>query len=74
MPASQCPKCGSSMEEGYLLESKHGNARDTTRWVEGEPERSFWTGLKLKGHAMLPVETFRCKRCGFLESYARDGG
>ena len=61
------------MEEGYLLETKHGNSRDQTKWVEGEPERSFFLGLKLKGHAVLTVETFRCKRCGFLESYAKAG-
>ena len=40
------------------------------KWVEGEPQYSIWTGLKLRGKERLPVTTYRCSRCGFLESYA----
>src|SRR5438067_10706606 len=43
----QCPKCGKRMEPGYVLDVTHG-AMTQSSWIEGAPERSFWTGLKLK--------------------------
>ena len=46
-------------------------ARQISTWVEGSPEKSFWTGLSLKGRKMIEVQTYRCHRCGFLESYAK---
>jgi hypothetical protein len=58
------------MEAGYVLDLTHGGyAQDS--WIEGAPEKSFWTGLKVSGHQRVPVTTFRCPHCGFLESYAR---
>ena len=65
-----CPKCARAMEPGYLLDYTHG-AMAQSAWVEGAPEPSFWTGLKIKGHEKLPVTTYRCTHCGYLESYAR---
>ncbi len=41
-------------------------------WVSGKPVSSRWTGIKLKGATQLPVETWRCRNCGYLESYARN--
>jgi predicted nucleic-acid-binding Zn-ribbon protein len=67
----KCPKCGKAMEEGYLLEHTHGGMRPVS-WLEGPPQKSFWTGLAIKGRANVPIRTFRCTRCGFLESYAPD--
>ena len=64
-----CPKCGSSMDEGYLLDQGHSGLAQLS-WVEGAPERSFWTGLRVKDRARLRVRTFRCVRCAYLESYA----
>jgi hypothetical protein len=58
------------MDEGYVLDHTHGGYM-YANWVEGPPEKSFWTGLKLAGHTKLPVRTFGCRSCGFLESYAR---
>jgi hypothetical protein len=69
MPQPDCPKCGGAMEEGFLLDRTHGGV-GASAWVAGVPEKSFWTGLKLKGRAQLPVATWRCRRCGYLESYA----
>ena len=68
----ECPKCGKRMEPGYVLDITHG-AMAQSSWIEGAPERSFWTGLKLKGHQRLPVTTYRCTGCGYLESYATEG-
>ena len=69
----ECPKCGRRMQPGFLLDSKHGDRRGATEWVEGLPEKSFWMGLKIKGRQVLPVTAFRCERCGFVESYALPG-
>lgn len=71
MRSQQCVKCGGSMSRGFLLQQNANHAHDTISWVEGEPVKSFWRGLKLGGKAQYSVETWRCSRCGLLESYAR---
>jgi hypothetical protein len=61
------------MDEGFIKDESHGAVRAST-WVEGPPEKSFWTGTKTRGKKQVQVTTFRCQRCGFLESYAKDHG
>ena len=58
------------MTPGFLLESTDHGGRGVTKWVEGAPEKSIWTGLRLGERQVLPVVTFRCLHCGYLESYA----
>ena len=58
------------MEPGLLLDKGHYNSLNTAEWLEGEREESIWTGLKTKGKERLSVRTFRCPKCGYLESYA----
>ncbi|BAH40699.1 MAG TPA: hypothetical protein DGD08_18540 [Gemmatimonas aurantiaca] len=60
------------MEQGFLLDRGHANASQEQEWVQGEVERSIWVGIKTKGREKLPVRTFRCPRCGYLESYANE--
>ena len=60
------------MDVGYLLDDAHGESRRVTRWVAGSPEKSFWLGLKIKNRPVLPVTTYRCAHCGYLESYASE--
>jgi hypothetical protein len=67
-----CPFCGRAMEEGFLLEKGDSNSASATAWVEGAPERSRWTGLKLKDRRVLRVKAYRCKGCGALASFAPD--
>lgn len=57
------------MEQGILLELKDGNQKTVTEWVEGMPEKK-WYGLSIRGKRKLTVETWRCARCSYLESYA----
>ena len=64
-----CMKCNGEMEEGFVLDNTHGG-RLQSEWIEGPPERSVWVGVKLKGKEHLRITTFRCRRCGYLESYA----
>lgn len=68
----ECLRCRGAMEPGFVLDKGHHNSRDVQKWVEGEPERSFWQGLKTRDREQHPVRTFRCARCGYLESYALD--
>jgi len=64
-----CPKCGSAMEIGFLLDNAHVNYFPTI-WVKGLPERSFFRTAKIKGKVKRGVESHRCVNCGYLESYA----
>ena len=66
-----CPRCSGSMEPGYIIDESYGKS-GPEKWVEGTPEWSVWTGLKLRGKAKLEVSTYRCRSCGFLESYATE--
>lgn len=64
-----CPKCDGAMELGFVMDFTHGG-RLVSHWAAGSPQKSFWTGTKLPDEKLLPVGTFRCESCGFLESYA----
>ena len=65
----RCPKCDTRMDEGFVLDNAHA-ARLQSEWVQGPPEERWFGGVKLKGRAKLPITTFRCPKCGYLESYA----
>ena len=66
----KCPKCKAAMEEGFILDLGHYNTKTVSQWVEGEPERSIWTGIKTKDREKFKITTYRCAGCGYLESYA----
>ena len=57
------------MDQGFILEQRDGNAKGVSEWIEGRVEKA-WYGLKLRGKKRLPVDTWRCTRCHYLESYA----
>jgi hypothetical protein len=57
------------MTEGFIMDASHG-AVLVPRWVAGKPERSFWSGTKVTGKEQCKVATYRCPKCGYLESYA----
>jgi hypothetical protein len=61
------------MEAGFTLDSGGSSGPvGFSHWVDGAPERSVWTGLKLKDRVRLAITTWRCPKCGLLESYAND--
>lgn len=64
-----CPKCSGAMERGFLLDRSY-STMIPLEWFEGAPRKSFWLGTTTKGLRHSTVETWRCKTCGFLESYA----
>jgi hypothetical protein len=67
-----CPKCSGHMEPGFILDRAPGaGAKLQAKWVEGPPTPSFWAGrVKLEGREPVPITTFRCSGCGYLESFA----
>jgi hypothetical protein len=67
-----CPKCGGSMELGFIPD-EYRDRNEVTVWVQGEAKRDPLTGeLELGGSRMWRVATYRCSACAYLESYARD--
>jgi hypothetical protein len=64
-----CPKCGNTMEPGFVVDHTYGGYA-APEWAEGTTQPSLWTGLKMSGKERHPVQTFRCAGCGYLESYA----
>lgn len=64
-----CAKCGAAMKEGVVLDHTQGQ-RAVTTWLEGPIEKSALFGVKVHGHKVLEVTTYRCTKCGFLEAYA----
>ncbi len=63
-----CPKCEGEMQRGFIPDYAYLHLRPSG-WVGGSPRRSFWYGIKVPRGA-IPIVTFRCMRCGYLESYA----
>lgn len=70
MSEHRCAKCDGAMGEGFVIDSTDYAAR-VARWVEGAPAYGLLRILKTRGRRELPVRTFRCTKCGYLESYAK---
>ena len=73
MNERRCGKCDGTMREGFLMDSTHNVVR-VGHWAEGAPEYWFLRVLKMRGRRKLPIRSFRCRKCGFLESYAAEPG
>jgi hypothetical protein len=58
------------MEQGYLLDESYGR-RLASKWIECAPEYWMWN-LKTRGKRQLEIASYRCRQCGYLESYAAD--
>ncbi len=59
------------MEPGFVLDRNRFDDRQST-WVEGSLQSNIWTGsVKSSEREQVPVTTYRCTGCGYLESYAQ---
>jgi hypothetical protein len=67
---SECPKCKGDMEDGFIADRTDGNPY-VSRWVEGQPEKTWNLGVRIKGKVQRNISTYRCCYCGYLESYAK---
>jgi predicted nucleic-acid-binding Zn-ribbon protein len=67
---SGCPKCGGAMEEGFVVDEGYGVASVST-WQGGPPKKSFWNGIQRDRQEQRQIMTYRCGKCGYLESFAR---
>ncbi len=59
------------MEQGFVVDNTHGGGWAVSEWAVGAPSKSFWTGVKLPQEKLVPIGTYRCTSCGFLEFFAR---
>jgi hypothetical protein len=57
------------MEPGFIIDESYGK-RVVGKWAAGEPKVNWWLGLRLGRNEQLEIATYRCRRCGYLESYA----
>jgi len=69
-PAGQCLKCNGRMEQGFVIDNTHGG-RIVSQWVAGAPLKSLWQGTRVPHDGSIPIGTYRCSSCGYLEAYAR---
>ncbi len=51
-----------------MLDETYGAVKNSG-WIKGIADRSMWTGIKLRGRKPSPIVSYRCPRCGLLESY-----
>lgn len=70
MPSNNRPKCQGSMSQGFVVDVNQHSQRTVSTWVTGAPEKG-WFGVKVGRKPTFQIQTWRCGRCGFLESYAK---
>jgi len=58
------------MERGFVVDESYGR-RLVSKWTEGAPEYWMWN-VAVRGKRQLEIATYRCRNCGYLESYAND--
>ena len=67
-----CPKCSGEMVQGTVVSPFRSSILPISKWIKGLPKLSFWMGVHLpRGQSSIPIGTYRCQSCGFLEAYAR---
>lgn len=66
----RCPKCGGDMTQGFVLDLVDLGNFHVPNWFSGVPQRGGWQSIKVEQKKAIPIATFRCSACGFLESYA----
>lgn len=69
LDSKTCRECGGRMARGYVLDYDTSKGMSTvSRWFKGAPVKR-WYGLQVKRKEALEVVSYRCDRCGLLQSY-----
>ncbi len=69
----ECPDCDGPMTRGFLRDRAPASFEPPQAWwVEGEPERSLWSGTKLRDRDVYLTESWRCDACGLVRTYAHE--
>jgi predicted RNA-binding Zn-ribbon protein involved in translation (DUF1610 family) len=72
----KCPKCGSQMAEGFILDADYPGTGfqplgpsffTQARWVEGQPVHSQNSGIKWNDKEAYKITAYRCPNCGLIE-------
>lgn len=66
----RCARCNGEMEQGFIVDTTHGG-HFVSRWMRGAPKKSFIFVTQIDKNECIPIGTYRCKACGYLESYAQ---
>ena len=59
------------METGFGVDKDSGSVQPS-RWLQGEPESSWWQGTVAMGRECRSILMWRCTECGYLEMYATE--
>lgn len=62
-----CPKCNGAMEAGIIRDYFASNGFDTSVWCSSRKKAHFFSKNKT-----IKITVFRCTKCGYLESYAKE--
>ena len=65
-----CTKCGGTLTAGFIVDQGDSGIAHASQWQGGEPRRTWYGGIKLPEGEQVKLTTYRCDRCGYLESYA----
>ena len=68
----KCVKCAGVMEEGFIPDFGQYEYVRAVRWIEGKPEKSFWSGTKIDNRKEAHISAYRCRECGYVEIYAKE--
>lgn len=66
---AKCAKCGGGLSAGFIVDQGDYSLAGVSKWQDGAPHQTWYGGVKQDGE-QLEVSTYRCDRCGYLESYA----
>ena len=59
------------MDRGHVPDAAHGMVLMSS-WAPGVPEvRRFFGGIKYSEDELIPLDAYRCSKCGYVELYAR---
>ena len=56
------------MEPGSVVDEGHGHF-ELLRWTGAVLTRAWYGGVRVRRKQLLPVQAYRCPKCGRLELY-----